>query len=56
MLAVRALRRAIRACYASRPKPEWLPNDLTREEKHALEEGKLIETLAKRAQRTAFNV
>jgi len=56
VLAVGALRRAIRAYYASRPKPEWLPNDLTQEEKHALEEEKLIETLAKRAQRAASNV
>jgi nitrogen fixation NifU-like protein len=51
VLAVGALRRAIRAYYTNRPKPDWLPNVLTQEEKHALEEEKLIEALAKRAQR-----
>jgi len=53
VLAVGALRRAIRAYYANRSKPDWLPKDLTQEEKHALEEEKLIEALAKRAQRTS---
>lgn len=52
VLAVGALRRAIRAYYVNRSKPDWLPKDLTQEEKHALEEEKLIEALAKRAQRT----
>ncbi len=52
VLAVGALRRAIRAYYTNRSKPDWLPKDLTQEEKHALEEEKLIEALAKRAQRT----
>jgi nitrogen fixation NifU-like protein len=51
VLAVGALRRAIRAYYTNRPKPDWLPSVLTQEEKHALEEEKLIEALAKRAQR-----
>ncbi len=51
ILAVGALRRAIRAYYANRPKPDWLPSDLTQEEKHALEEEKLMEIMAKRAQR-----
>lgn len=51
VLAVGALRRAIRAYYANKPKPDWLPKDLTQEEKHALEEEKLIEALAKRSQR-----
>jgi len=51
VLAVGALRRAIRAYYINKPKPDWLPSVLTQEEKHALEEEKLIEALAKRAQR-----
>jgi len=51
VLAVGALRRAIRAYYTNRPKPDWLPSVLTQEEKHALEEEKLIEALAKRTQR-----
>ncbi|MCX8205530.1 MAG: iron-sulfur cluster assembly scaffold protein [Candidatus Nezhaarchaeota archaeon] len=51
VLAVGALRRAIRAYYANRPRPDWLPEELTLEEKHALEEEKLMEVLAKRAQR-----
>ena len=52
VLAVGALRRAIRAYYVNRPKPEWLPEGLTPEERHALEEEKLMEALAKRAQKT----
>lgn len=51
VLAVGALRRAIRAYYANRAKPDWLPKELTREEKQALEEEKLMEILAKRAER-----
>jgi nitrogen fixation NifU-like protein len=51
ILAVGALRRAIRAYYTNRPKPNWLPNDLTQEEKHTLEEEKLIEALAKKTKR-----
>ncbi len=54
VLAVGSLRRAIRAYYANRSKPDWLPEEFTQEEKHALEEEKLMETLAKRAQRTAL--
>ncbi|MCX8171298.1 MAG: iron-sulfur cluster assembly scaffold protein [Candidatus Bathyarchaeota archaeon] len=50
VLAVGALRRAMRAYYVNRPKPDWLPGELTREEKQALEEEKLMEVLAKRAQ------
>lgn len=46
VLAVGALRRAIRAYYEKRPKPEWLPKEQTQEEKHALEEEMLMEILA----------
>jgi len=48
VLAVGALRRAIRAYFKDKPKPEWLPDELTPEERHALEEEKLMEVLAKR--------
>ncbi|MCS7139348.1 MAG: iron-sulfur cluster assembly scaffold protein [Candidatus Nezhaarchaeota archaeon] len=51
ILAVGALRRAIRAYYKDKPKPSWLPEELTREEKQALEEEKLMEVLSKRAQK-----
>lgn len=51
ILAVGALRRAIRAYYTNKPKPDWLSEKETREERHALEEEKLMETLAKKAQR-----
>ncbi|MHA1687540.1 MAG: iron-sulfur cluster assembly scaffold protein [Candidatus Heimdallarchaeaceae archaeon] len=49
-LAVGALRRAIRAYYnnVKKQKPDWLPEELTRDEKHALEEEKLAEKLAKK--------
>lgn len=49
-LAVGALRRAIRAYYADvkKEKPDWLPEELTKDEKHALEEEKLAEKLAKK--------
>ncbi|MCC6024611.1 MAG: hypothetical protein LM600_07920, partial [Thaumarchaeota archaeon] len=48
VLAVGALRRAIRAYYRGRAKPDWLPNELTPDEKHALEEEELMKILAKR--------
>lgn len=48
VLAVGALRRAIRAYYEKRSKPEWLPGELTQEEKHTLEEETLMEILANR--------
>lgn len=51
ILAVGALRRAIRAYFKDKPKPSWLPRELTSDEKHALEEEKLLEVLARRAQR-----
>ncbi|MEM3437388.1 MAG: iron-sulfur cluster assembly scaffold protein [Nitrososphaerales archaeon] len=55
VLAVGAFRRAIRAYYTNRPKPEWLPKEHTSEEKHALEEEKLIEALTKRTQKLSSN-
>jgi len=48
VLAVGALRRAIREYFKNREKPSWLPDTLTVEEKQALEEEKLIEVLSKR--------
>lgn len=51
VLAVGALRRAIRSYYKNKEKPQWLPGELTSEEKHALEEEKLLEVLSKRVQR-----
>ncbi|MBS7634951.1 iron-sulfur cluster assembly scaffold protein [Candidatus Bathyarchaeota archaeon] len=54
VLAVGSLRRAIRAYYANRSKPDWLPKEFTQEEKHALEEEKLMEALAKRAQKATL--
>ncbi|MHA1211910.1 MAG: iron-sulfur cluster assembly scaffold protein [Candidatus Heimdallarchaeota archaeon] len=49
-LAVGALRRAIRAYYneISKSVPKWLPPDLTKDEKHALEEEALADKLAKK--------
>lgn len=50
ILAVGALRRAIRAYYEKvGRKPEWLPEDLTMEEKQALEEEKMLEIMERRA-------
>lgn len=46
VLAVGALRRAIRAYFENRTKPQWLPKELTQEERHALEEETLMEILA----------
>jgi len=48
VLAVGALRRAIRAYYKDREKPTWLPQDLTPEEKQALEEEELMKILARK--------
>ena len=48
VLAVGALRRAIRAYYKDRAKPDWLPDELTPDERHALEEEELMKILAKR--------
>jgi nitrogen fixation NifU-like protein len=51
ILAVGSLRRAIRNYFKDKPKPSWMPEEPTPDEKHALEEEKLLEVLAKRAQR-----
>jgi nitrogen fixation NifU-like protein len=49
ILAVGALKRAIRAYYSKKKKaPSWLPKELTVEEKQALEEEKLAEILSKK--------
>ena len=49
-LAVGALRRAIRVYYdeIKKIKPDWLPEELTKDEKHALEEEALADKLAKK--------
>ncbi|MCP8305425.1 MAG: iron-sulfur cluster assembly scaffold protein [archaeon] len=51
ILAVGALKKAIRAYFSNKPKPEWLPDELTSDEKHALEEEKLMEILSKKLER-----
>ncbi|MCP8311129.1 MAG: iron-sulfur cluster assembly scaffold protein [Candidatus Methylarchaceae archaeon HK01B] len=51
ILAVGGLKRAIRAYFSNKPKPEWLPDEPTSDEKHALEEEKLIEILSKKLER-----
>lgn len=48
ILAVGALKRAIRQYYRDRVKPNWLPIDETIEEKQVLEEEKLIEQMYKK--------
>ncbi|MBX5321198.1 MAG: iron-sulfur cluster assembly scaffold protein [Candidatus Bathyarchaeota archaeon] len=50
ILAVGALRRAIRAYYKNKKQipPEWLPKELTFEEKQALEEEELARILSKK--------
>ncbi|MCX8168780.1 MAG: iron-sulfur cluster assembly scaffold protein [Candidatus Methanomethylicia archaeon] len=48
VLAVGALRRAIRKYFEGKEKPDWLPEDLTIEEKHAVEEEELTERLSKK--------
>jgi nitrogen fixation NifU-like protein len=49
ILSVGALRRAIRAYYKMKgEKPSWLSDELTSEEKHALEEEELARVLSKR--------
>lgn len=53
VLAVGALRRAIRNYFEVKGKglPPWMPENLTADEKHALEEEKLMEVLTKKAER-----
>ncbi|MFH0897783.1 MAG: iron-sulfur cluster assembly scaffold protein [Candidatus Bathyarchaeota archaeon] len=48
ILSIGALKRAIRAYYKTEGKPSWLPNELTVEEKLALEEEDLAEALSKK--------
>jgi len=49
ILSVGALRRAIREYYKMKgEKPSWLPDKLTSEEKHALEEEELARVLSKK--------
>jgi len=49
ILSIGAFRRAVRAFYKTRgEKPNWLPDELTFEEKHALKEEELAEVLSKR--------
>ena len=49
ILSVGALRRAIREYYKMKEeKPSWLPDELTSEEKHALEEEELARVLSKK--------
>ncbi len=51
VLAIGAMRRAIRAYYKERPHPQWLPKELTPEERQALEEEKLLEILERRVEK-----
>ena len=51
ILAVGALRRAIRNYFKGSQIPAWLPEKLTPDERHAVEEEKLLEVLTKRAKR-----
>ncbi len=51
ILAIGALRRAIRNYFKNKPKPAWIPESPTPDERHAVEEEKLLEVLAKRAKR-----
>ena len=51
ILAVGALRRAIRNYYKDKQAPSWLPEKLTPDERHAVEEERLLEVLTKRAKR-----
>lgn len=56
ILAVGALRRAIRAYYEKRGAPSWLPTDLTPEERQTLEEEKMMELLSKRLKRMGLSL
>ncbi len=51
VLAVGALRRAVRAYFKEEKMPAWMPSELTPDEKHALEEEKLTEILSRRAKK-----
>lgn len=47
VLAVGALHKAIREYFKDRPKPNWLPKNLSFEEKQALEEEKILEMFSR---------
>ncbi|MDO8871282.1 MAG: iron-sulfur cluster assembly scaffold protein [Methanoregula sp.] len=51
ILAVGALRRAIRNYFKDRERPAWIPEGPTADERHAVEEERLLEVLSKRAKR-----
>ena len=51
ILAVGAMRRAIRNYFKDQPRPAWIPEGPTPDERHAVEEERLLEVLAKRAKR-----
>lgn len=48
ILAVGAFRRTMREYFKNRERPSWLPEELTPDEKHALEEEKLMEILQRK--------
>lgn len=48
ILSIGALRRAIREYYKTGKKPSWLTDELTLEERHALEEEELTKVLSKK--------
>jgi len=52
VLAVGALRRAIRTYFKEKKIPDWMPRELTSDEKHALEEEKLTEVLSKKVEKS----
>jgi nitrogen fixation protein NifU and related proteins len=51
ILAVGALRRAIRNYFEGKELPPWIPEKLTPDERHALEEEQLMEVLTKKMER-----
>jgi phage gpG-like protein len=48
---VGALRRAIRDYFKGKERPDWMPEKLTPDEKHAVEEEKLMEILTRKRER-----
>jgi nitrogen fixation NifU-like protein len=51
ILAVGALRRAIRDYFKGKQRPSWMPEKLTPDEKHAVEEEKVIEIMTRKMER-----
>ncbi|MDT8357282.1 MAG: iron-sulfur cluster assembly scaffold protein [Methanomicrobiaceae archaeon] len=51
ILAVGALRRAIRDYFRGKERPDWMPEKLTPDERHAVEEEELMEVLARKRER-----